>query len=152
MHGYQIMQELNERSGGAWKPSPGSVYPTLQALEDEELIVAEAQSGKRTFTLTDAGREVLTAHPEYRGWLETLNEGDNGLLELGDLVRQVAAATRQVMHAGSPRQIAAAKGLLADVRRRLYQVLAEDDEFVSPRTPSSSTDHDETEDGGTRSV
>ena len=152
MHGYQIMQELNERSGGAWKPSPGSVYPTLQALEDEELIVAEAKSAKRTFTLTNAGHEVLNAHPEYSGWLETLNEGDHGLLELGDLMRQVGGATRQVIHAGSPRQIAAAKGLLADVRRALYHVLAEDDELVSPPTRPAPSNKDDAEPGETQSA
>ena len=127
MHGYQIMQELAERSGGAWRPSPGSVYPTLQALEDEELITAGAEGGKRTFTLTAAGRAVLDANPDYSNWVQTLGGTDDGIAELRDLLFQVGAAAHQVMHAGSARQIAAAKALLTETRRQLYQLLAEDD-------------------------
>lgn len=56
MHGYEMIQEIAERSGGAWKPSPGSVYPTLQLLEDEGLIVSESEGGKKLFALTEAGR------------------------------------------------------------------------------------------------
>ncbi|MEU5098129.1 PadR family transcriptional regulator, partial [Streptomyces sp. NPDC020996] len=58
MHGYEMIQEIAERSGGAWKPSPGSVYPTLQLLEDEGLIVSESEGGKKLFSLTGAGREA----------------------------------------------------------------------------------------------
>ena len=62
MHGYQIIQELAERTGGVWRPSPGSVYPTLQQLEDEELVrETAAESGKRVYELTDAGREQASA-------------------------------------------------------------------------------------------
>ena len=64
MHGYQIIQELTERTEGVWRPSPGSVYPTLQQLEDEDLIVPSAsETGKRVFELTDAGREVAASAP-----------------------------------------------------------------------------------------
>ena len=66
MHGYQIIQELTERTGGVWRPSPGSVYPTLQQLEDEELVRESApESGKRVYELTDDGRKALA------GWIET---------------------------------------------------------------------------------
>ena len=64
MNGYQIIQEVAERSGGAWKPSPGSIYPTLQQLEDEGLVTADAAVGRRTFTLTDEGRAYVAEHAE----------------------------------------------------------------------------------------
>ena len=57
MHGYQMIQELGERSGGAWTPSPGSIYPALQLLQDEGLVTAAETDGKRVFSLTEAGRE-----------------------------------------------------------------------------------------------
>ena len=68
MHGYQVMQELAERSGGRWRPSAGSVYPTLQQLEDEGLVTVEDREGRRTFALTDAGRTAATAIPAERPW------------------------------------------------------------------------------------
>jgi DNA-binding transcriptional ArsR family regulator len=61
MHGYQIIQQIDERSGGSWKPSPGSVYPTLQLLADEGLIKAEESGGRKTYSLTEEGREVADA-------------------------------------------------------------------------------------------
>src|SRR5215208_2384573 len=64
MNGYQIIQEIASRSGGAWKPSPGSIYPTLQQLEDEGLVTADAQTGRRTFTLTDEGRTYVAEHAD----------------------------------------------------------------------------------------
>ena len=135
MHGYQIMQELAARSGGAWRPSPGSVYPTLQALEDEELISAAATEGKRTFTLTEAGRAVLDANPDYSDWVHTLDGGDGGASDVRDLMFQVGAATHQVLHAGTARQIGAAKALLTETRRKLDQLLADDD--PAPTTPTT---------------
>ena len=125
MHGYQIMRELSERSGGAWRVSPGSVYPTLAQLEDEELVVAEQQGGKRVFSLTDTGRaeaESASAAP----WQEVGSAMPEGLVELRDLMYQVRAAARQVVHAGSEEQLAAAADVLRETRRRLYQLLAED--------------------------
>jgi len=128
MHGYQIIQELAERTGGVWRPSPGSVYPTLQQLEDEELVRETAsESGKRVYELTDAGRELAAAAPAP--WTAVAGESENELVTLGELVHQVMAATRQVAHAGSTAQIKAAQAVLADARRALYQLLADE-----PRT------------------
>jgi DNA-binding PadR family transcriptional regulator len=128
MHGYQIMRELGERSGGVWRPSPGSIYPTLQQLEDEELVRPETgEGGRRVFTLTDAGREVQAAAAGGPApWDEVGAEGDSTALELRDLVGQVMGAARQVLHAGEATQIAQAKGVLRDTRRKLYRILAED--------------------------
>src|SRR4051795_11741623 len=83
MHGYQIIRELSERSGGVWRPSPGSVYPTLQQLEDEELVRPETgDGGRRVFTLTDAGREAQSAAAGGPApWEEVGAEGDASALE-----------------------------------------------------------------------
>jgi DNA-binding PadR family transcriptional regulator len=126
MHGYQIMRELSERSGGAWRISPGSVYPTLSQLEDEELVQAEQQGGKRVFSLTETGQAEAAGAPSAP-WQEVGSEVPPALLELRDLMYQVRAATRQVVHAGSEQQVAAAAELLKETRRRLYQLLAEDE-------------------------
>jgi DNA-binding PadR family transcriptional regulator len=137
MHGYQIMRELGERSGGVWRPSPGSIYPTLQQLEDEELVRPETgDAGRRVFTLTDAGREAQAAAAGGPApWDEVGVEGDVTALELRDLVGQVVTAARQVLHAGETAQIAQAKDVLRDARRKLYRILAED----SPEAPEAAT-------------
>jgi DNA-binding PadR family transcriptional regulator len=136
MHGYQIMRELGERSGGVWRPSPGSIYPTLQQLEDEELVRPETgDAGRRVFALTDAGREAQAAAAGGPApWDEVGVEGDVTALELRDLVGQVVAAARQVLHAGETAQIAQAKDVLRDARRKLYRILAED----APATPEAA--------------
>jgi len=127
MHGYQIIQELTERTGGVWRPSPGSVYPTLQQLQDEELVrEAPSESGKRVYELTDAGREQVAGAPAP--WSEVGGESAEALATLHDLVHQVMAATRQVAHAGTPVQLESAQEVLRDTRRRLYRLLAEEDD------------------------
>ena len=126
MHGYQIIQELAERTGGAWRPSPGSVYPTLQQLEDEELVRETASdSGKRVYELTDAGREQAASTPAP--WTAVAGESEDALVALRDLAHQVLAATRQVAQAGTASQIEAAQTVLRDARRALYRLLAEED-------------------------
>jgi DNA-binding PadR family transcriptional regulator len=138
MHGYQIMREIGERSGGVWRPSPGSIYPTLQQLEDEELVRPETgDSGRRVFALTDSGREAQSASAGGSApWDEVGVEGDNTALELRDLVGQVMAAARQVLHAGESAQIAQAKDVLRDARRKLYRILAEDSPEPTEAAPS----------------
>ena len=126
MHGYQIMRELRDRSGGAWRVSPGSVYPTLSQLEDEELIRAEQQGGKRVFSLTESGTTEAAAAPS-EPWAEVASDVPPAIVELRDLIYQVRAATRQVVHAGSEQQLTAAAELLRETRRRLYKLLAEDE-------------------------
>ena len=127
MHGYQIIQELAERTGGVWRPSPGSVYPTLQQLEDEELVRENAsESGKRVYALTDAGREQAAGAPAP--WTAVAGENESELMTLRDLAHQVLAATRQVAHAGSASQIESAQAVLRDARKALYRLLAEDED------------------------
>ena len=127
MHGYQIMRELNERSGGAWRVSPGSVYPTLAQLEDEELVQAEQAGGKRVFTLTEAGKAEAEQFASAAPWQDMAAEVPPAVAELRDLMYQVRAAARQVVHAGSEQQLTAANDLLRETRRKLYALLAEDD-------------------------
>ena len=125
MHGYQIIQELTERTGGVWRPSPGSVYPTLQQLQDEELVrEAPSDSGKRVYELTETGREQAAG--ATAPWSEVTGESADALVSLHDLVHQVMAATRQVAHAGTAAQLEAAQNVLRDARRALYRLLAED--------------------------
>lgn len=124
MHGYQVIQELGDRTDGAWRPSPGSVYPTLQQLADEDLVrETTSESGKRVYELTDSGRELATASPAP--WEALLAPDDDPLVALRDLVGQVMAATRQVASAGSAAQIEAAQGILRDARKQLYRLLAD---------------------------
>ncbi len=127
-NGYQIMSETEERSGGAWRPSPGAVYPALAQLADEGLIVGEESAGRRTFRLTDAGRAYVEDNPEMaRGTWESMASSDPG--EMPGLIAQAArlgAGIVQIAHAGTPGQIHAAERLLEQTRRRLYQILAED--------------------------
>jgi len=128
MHGYQIIGEIADRSGGVWTPSPGSVYPTLQHLEDEGLVTADSSGGKRVFSLTDAGRSANDARPAGRApWEEVGGDVDSTLIELRDGIGQVVGAVRQIARGGTPAQVAAARTVLAETRRSLYRILAEDD-------------------------
>ena len=128
-NGYQIMSEVEERSGGAWRPSPGAVYPALQQLADEGLIEAEESAGRRAFSLTDEGRRYLEENPEMaRPAWESMAQDEPG--EVPGLFVQAArlgGTIVQVAHAGTPEQVHAAEQLLEHTRRRMYQILAEDD-------------------------
>jgi DNA-binding PadR family transcriptional regulator len=129
MHGYQIITELAGRSGGAWQPSPGSIYPTLQQLADEGLVTVSESDGRRTFSLTDAGREELERASAGRRppWEGFAGEGGDEASDLRERAAQVMAAAAQVAAAGSDRQIDAAASLLTDCRRALYRLLAEEE-------------------------
>jgi DNA-binding PadR family transcriptional regulator len=126
-NGYQIIQEVAERSGGAWKPSPGSIYPTLQQLEDEGLVRAENDGGRRVYVLTEEGQAYVAEHPDevaapWAGMTEGTDE-DN----LKPLIGQVAAAIWQIAAVGTPEQQAKGREALSDLRRRLHAILAEDE-------------------------
>ena len=130
MNGYQVIQEIAERSGGVWKPSPGSVYPTLQQLEDEGLVRVDAQEGRRLYELTGEGRAYVDSHPEEMSapW-EAMSAPPGG--EPGDirpLVGQALAALWQIAVSGSADQQARAREVLDDARRRLYGILADGDD------------------------
>jgi DNA-binding PadR family transcriptional regulator len=127
MHGYEMIQELDERTGGIWRPSPGSVYPTLQLLEDEGLITSEEAEGRRRFTLTDAGREEAGNVGEAP-WARYAD--DDTLSAVHDFRKAsfgVMSALGEVGLTGSDEQRAKALEVLADTRRRLYAILAEEE-------------------------
>ncbi len=125
MHGYQIIHEITERSGGAWKPSAGSVYPTLQLLADEGLISAEEQGGRKTYSLTDAGREVTDADGAPAPWEQAGGKNGARFTALPKAGADLAGAAAQVLHTGTPEQIAQAVTVLEDARRKLYAILAD---------------------------
>ena len=127
-NGYQLMQELEERSGGAWRPSPGSIYPALSQLEDEGLVHSDESAGRRAFQLTDAGRAYLEENREALGspWDDVGGDLPEGLFELRKLMMQLGMATMQVAQAGNEAQTAEAHKVLEDARRSLYRILAGD--------------------------
>jgi DNA-binding PadR family transcriptional regulator len=127
-NGYGLMQVLEERSGGVWRPSPGSVYPALAQLEDEGLIRSVEHDGRKTFELTDEGRAHVEEHRERYGtpW-ETVAEGvPSELQELRRAAQSLALASMQVAQTGSQAQLGEAKRILEDARRGLYRLLAGD--------------------------
>lgn len=126
MHGYQLIHELHERSGGVWRPSPGSVYPTLKRLSAEGLVAAADAGGhRREFTLTDDGRtEADRLAAISTPWEELLADEDKDAIELRDLVESVVDAARQVVRVAEPQQVADAKRVLVETRRQLYGILA----------------------------
>lgn len=127
MHGYQIIQEIDQRSGGAWKPSAGSVYPTLQLLADEGLITAEESGGRKTYALTEAGRAEADAAADKQAPWETPGQRDGGrMTALPKAGMELAQAAAQVGRTGSPEQVQAAVEILDEARRRLYAILAQD--------------------------
>ncbi len=128
-NGYQIMQEVQERSEGVWSPSPGSVYPALAQLEDEGLIRTEESEGRKLFAITDAGREVVEERGSDRPapWEQMSDEFSPKAHQLGRLMRDVAYAFAQVMRTGSESQITRAGEVLTTARRDLYRILADGD-------------------------
>jgi DNA-binding PadR family transcriptional regulator len=129
-NGYQIMQEVQERSDGAWSPSPGSVYPALQQLEDEGLIRSEEVDGRKLFRLTDDGdAKVKERDPDQPApWEQMSGEYGSKAHELGKIMREVAAAFVQVMRAGNEEQQEQARKVLVTARRDLYRILADGSE------------------------
>ncbi|MBN9224062.1 MAG: hypothetical protein ABS63_10895 [Microbacterium sp. SCN 70-27] len=138
MHGYQIIQQIEERSGGAWKPSPGSVYPTLQLLTDEGVVEVEEADGRKTYSLTEAGRAEADDKPApWRGSESSESAPGTGtgsaphggfgggIPPIAKAGSNLAQAAMQVGRTGTPDQVAEAVAILDDARRKLYAILAE---------------------------
>jgi DNA-binding PadR family transcriptional regulator len=128
-NGYGLMQEIESRSDGAWRPSPGSVYPALAQLEDEGLVRPEEADGRKQFALTDEGKAHVEENREKLGepWAGLGDEVGEGRLALRGVIGQVAAATIQVSQVGNDEQVAKAREILLDARKALYRLLAEDE-------------------------
>ncbi|WP_282837264.1 PadR family transcriptional regulator [Microbacterium flavum] len=147
MHGYQLIQQIEERSGGAWKPSPGSVYPTLQLLTDEGAVEVEEDGGRKTYSLTEAGRAEADEKPApwSHGGGDNGGEGaasgspsgqagaarsgahgfGGGMAPLAKAGSTLAQAAMQVGRTGTPEQVDQAVAILDEARRKLYAILAE---------------------------
>jgi DNA-binding PadR family transcriptional regulator len=128
MHGYEIIQELEQRTGGVWRPSPGSVYPTLQLLEDEGLVTSEESGGRRRFTLTETGRGEAAEATQQVPWAEFAEQNVSSWKDIQQAGFGAMNALRQVMMTGTEEQRTRAAAVLDEARRKLYAILAENDE------------------------
>ncbi len=126
MHGYQVITELEARTGGRWRPSAGSVYPTLQQLEDEGLVRGQEHDGRKVYTLTDAGRAEAESSPLARHPWFSKDGGGGASTDLRRLGVQLIGAAVQVSRVGSESAQSRAQEILVDARRKLYGVLADD--------------------------
>ena len=126
-NGYQLMQEIEQRSDGVWRPSPGSVYPALQQLEDEGLVRTTGE-GRKAYELTDEGRAHVEENAEKLGtpWDAVKGDMGEGAWELIGAMRPIGGALFQLMHSGTEEQQREAKEVLAETRRALYRILADE--------------------------
>jgi len=138
LNGYQVIQEISEKTNGAWRPSPGSVYPTIAQLEDEGLIEGDDERGRRTVQLTESGRAYLAEHEDEIAevWAPFTREreerpargdADSGpdFAALKPELGRVMNAVWQIITTGTDDQRRAAIGVLVEARRALYQILAD---------------------------
>lgn len=126
MHGYEMLEELSRRTRGLWRPSPGSLYPALQLLEDQGLVRSAEEQGRRRFELTGEGRALQArSTPGTALWEDIVSAADDGALALRGALRGVELAVSQVTEAGTPEQKTKAEALLTELRRQLYLLLAE---------------------------
>jgi DNA-binding PadR family transcriptional regulator len=128
-NGYQVIQEIAERSEGGWKPSPGAVYPALQQLTDEGLVISEESEGRKTFRLTEEGRNYVEAHADEVSapWDDMRPDIDDNTADLWHISKQSAFAMMQILQTGNDAQIREARKTLVETRRKLYQILADDE-------------------------
>lgn len=145
MHGYEMIQEITERSGGWWRPSPGSVYPTLQMLADEGLVTTDQQSasGKRLYSLTESGRAVADEQDKTPPWEQVADDVDAGYASLREAAFSLMSATMQVGTTGSQEQRTTAVKILTEARRKLYLLLAETDDEPPTEEPVEDAKPDE---------
>lgn len=129
-HGYELIKELEARRGGFRRPSPGSVYPTLQMLEEGGYLTSEEIDGKRIYTITDSGRQLLSDRHQQS---DSRNADDcsteskpSELIELRHTLTQLNDAVAQVARSGNLAQANRVGELLAQVKREIYKLLAED--------------------------
>lgn len=140
MHGYRIIQAVSDQSGGQWRPSAGSVYPTLQLLEDEGLVESKEADGRRVYSLTETGRAAADEARARReseaptpsatptaGTARSASEPDTPA-EVRDSLFKLNAAVAQAAQVGTPETVARLKALLADARKATYRLLSEEDE------------------------
>lgn len=129
MHGYELIQQIREKSEDVWRPSPGSIYPALSQLEDEGLVIIEKVAGRKTAKLTESGTAYIEENRADLGdpWQEVKDGVGDQTLDLRGLVGQLMGAVAQVAAVGTPAQAAKAAEVLTEARKALYRILAEDD-------------------------
>jgi DNA-binding PadR family transcriptional regulator len=125
MHGYEMIQELDARTNGIWRPSPGSIYPTLQLLEDEGLIEATAEGGRKSYRLTADGRPEAETAAQNPPWSQFGDDTLNQVQDFRDAAVGIFSALKQVGFSGTPEQRQKALEVLNDTKRKLYAILAD---------------------------
>ncbi|MHB1614251.1 MAG: PadR family transcriptional regulator [Actinomycetes bacterium] len=127
-HGYDLIQELESRSAGGWRPSPGSVYPILSQLQDEGLVRVEEAEGRRVVHLTATGQAYVAEHADElaAAWEQVIGTGDEPAAQLRHVGASLAAAVVQVVRAGADAQVRAASEVLVEARKSIYRILAQD--------------------------
>jgi DNA-binding PadR family transcriptional regulator len=133
MHGYQLMQAVADRTGGAWRVSPGAVYPTIAQLEDEGLVLVSSEGGRKLVTLTEAGREHVAGLSDTDPFAAFTGTGER--VDLRGAIGELMGAAHQLSRVGDPAQLAAAAAVLADARRSLYLILAGESGTQAPAAP-----------------
>jgi DNA-binding PadR family transcriptional regulator len=133
MHGYEVIQALEAKSRGMWRPSAGSIYPTLQQLADEGLITGEDVDGRRTYTLTDAGRKALAESPAGPTWADPETDAASEP-DIRRLAMELAAAVIQVQRVGSAHANREVTKILTNTRKQVYRILAEDSDAADETT------------------
>lgn len=145
MHGYQLIQEIEQRTEGRWRPSPGAIYPALSALEDEGLVAIVSESGRKLATLTEAGGTYVTEHADELGdpWQAASERPEHPGRELHHALGALTGAAEQVARTGTPDQVARAVAAIDAARRELYRLLADDPtdptEPPAPAAPPAPT-------------
>jgi DNA-binding PadR family transcriptional regulator len=139
MHGYELIQQIEERSGGVWRPSPGSIYPTLQLLADEGLVSGDETGGRRLFTLTETGREQAGRHEGQSPFTQERDETFEVAHQFRDEMGQLGMAVWQVAQVGTEAQRTEILGVLAEARRRAYQLLADGGSGTAPDAPDADS-------------
>ncbi|WP_066364089.1 PadR family transcriptional regulator [Herbidospora mongoliensis] len=132
-NGHQMIEEISRRSGGVWRPSPGSVYPSLQQLEDEGLVVAAESAGTRVYRLTDDGQAAATSRTGPDPWTEVAQSLTEDRHEMRLLWGQLAEAFIHLTQVATDEQVAQTKKLLKNTRREMFRILAGDDDEEGDR-------------------
>lgn len=143
MHGYQLIQQMAERSSGVWRPSPGSVYPTLSQLADEGLIQVTSDEGRNVASLTDLGKVYIEEHRDELGtpWDEVAGSVKEEAFDVKGEIGALMGAITQVLRVGSADQVGQVTKILADTRKALYRILADDDQPATKDNTSAPEDN-----------
>lgn len=126
MHGYQIIQELAERSGGAWRPGAGSIYPTLRVLQEQGFIRSRSEGSKRVFSITDYGRRAARESGDAEPWQQYV-EAEGARVNLRQATESLLSAISQVESAGTDEQAERATAIVNATRKSIYLMLAGED-------------------------